>query len=601
MQRAYSARSRWAMEGPHMIDYARHLQDVPGQIDRVSLKQVRNSSGAYVFEADPFERLERFLILGAEGGTYYASERALVRENAASLHECLRLDPERAVRTIFEVSQWGRAPKQGPGIFALAVAASFPDPKARSAALKALPAVCRTGRSLLEFVALVDAMRGWGVGLRRAVGLWYTLKSFDDLAYQLTKYRGTGKDARRWTHRDVLRKAHPSPQALDGAVRALLRWAVGGAMAERVVKRKGRDDGEYQPHCGDLPERIAAFERLQAAQDVADVVALIERYHFTHEMVPSQFKKERAVWEALLVRMPLGALVRNLGKLTNLGILAPRSEWTRTVEGRLTEIAAIRRARLHPIAFLSAQMVYRGGHALQGGYARALSKGEPMKWDAVRSITDSLESAFYLAFGNVRPAGKRLLLALDVSGSMGGGVIAGVPGLTPAMAAAAMALVTLRTEPLAAVFGFASTFRELGIRADMKLDQAMKLTAAHTFGDTDCSLPFTWAMKHGVSGPLSVDGFVVYTDSETNNYGRPHPHLELQKYREKSGIMARSVVAAFTSNGFTIADPADAGMMDVVGFDTAAPAVIGDFFRGKHTPEANQEALNDSGEEEEAA
>ena len=31
------------------------------------------------------------------------------------------------------------------------------------------------------------------------------------------------------------------------------------------------------------------------------------------------------------------------------------------------------------------------------------------------------------------------------------------------------------------------------------------------------------------------------------------------------------------SNGFSIADPNDVGMLDVVGFDTAAPSVIADF------------------------
>jgi 60 kDa SS-A/Ro ribonucleoprotein len=36
-----------------------------------------------------------------------------------------------------------------------------------------------------------------------------------------------------------------------------------------------------------------------------------------------------------------------------------------------------------------------------------------------------------------------------------------------------------------------------------------------------------------------------------------------------------------TSNGFTLADPNDRGMMDVVGFDASAPAVIADFIRGE--------------------
>lgn len=35
------------------------------------------------------------------------------------------------------------------------------------------------------------------------------------------------------------------------------------------------------------------------------------------------------------------------------------------------------------------------------------------------------------------------------------------------------------------------------------------------------------------------------------------------------------------SNGFSIADPNDAGMLDVVGFDTATPEVMAGFARGR--------------------
>jgi 60 kDa SS-A/Ro ribonucleoprotein len=34
------------------------------------------------------------------------------------------------------------------------------------------------------------------------------------------------------------------------------------------------------------------------------------------------------------------------------------------------------------------------------------------------------------------------------------------------------------------------------------------------------------------------------------------------------------------SNGFSIADPTDGGMLDVVGFDAATPQLIADFTRG---------------------
>ena len=75
-----------------------------------------------------------------------------------------------------------------------------------------------------------------------------------------------------------------------------------------------------------------------------------------------------------------------------------------------------------------------------------------------------------------------------------------------------------------------------------------------------------------------VDGFVVYTDSETWA-GAIHPVEALRLYRERTGIAAKLVVVGMVSNGFSIADPDDAGMLDVVGFDTATPAVIADFLR----------------------
>ena len=53
----------------------------------------------------------------------------------------------------------------------------------------------------------------------------------------------------------------------------------------------------------------------------------------------------------------------------------------------------------------------------------------------------------------------------------------------------------------------------------------------------------------------------------------------LRNYRGEFVADAKAVVVGLTSNGFTIADPNDRGMLDVVGFDTSAPAVIADFVR----------------------
>ena len=71
---------------------------------------------------------------------------------------------------------------------------------------------------------------------------------------------------------------------------------------------------------------------------------------------------------------------------------------------------------------------------------------------------------------------------------------------------------------------------------------------------------------------------ITYTDSETWS-GNIHPAQALRQYRNDLVSDAKAVVVGMTSNGFTLADPNDRGMMDVVGFDASAPAVIADFVR----------------------
>ena len=82
-------------------------------------------------------------------------------------------------------------------------------------------------------------------------------------------------------------------------------------------------------------------------------------------------------------------------------------------------------------------------------------------------------------------------------------------------------------------------------------------------GGTDCALPMLWAARN----KLNVSAFMTYTDSETWA-GNIHPAQALRQYRSEFVGDAKAVVVGMTSNGFTLADPNDRGMLDVVGFDT---------------------------------
>jgi 60 kDa SS-A/Ro ribonucleoprotein len=86
-------------------------------------------------------------------------------------------------------------------------------------------------------------------------------------------------------------------------------------------------------------------------------------------------------------------------------------------------------------------------------------------------------------------------------------------------------------------------------------------------------------MLYAKQKKLDVDVFIVYTDCETWA-GAVHPAAALRQYREATGIDARLIVCAMSSNGFTLADPNDAGMMDMAGFDSAAPEIIRSFALG---------------------
>jgi 60 kDa SS-A/Ro ribonucleoprotein len=238
---------------------------------------------------------------------------------------------------------------------------------------------------------------------------------------------------------------------------------------------------------------------------------------------------------------------------------------------------------VHPIALLAALRTYASGRGVRG-------RGE---WVAVREIVDALDAAFYTAFGNVEPVGKRFLLALDVSGSMTGGSVAGVPGLSPRDASAALALVTVATEANVEVVGFyagsggfvhrgrgrfvgrGDGLTPLPLSPRQRLDDAVRTVSDLPFGGTDCALPMLYAQAK----QREIDTFVIYTDSETWA-GDIHPAQALRDYRRASGIRARLVVVGMVSNGFSIADPAHPEMLDVVGFDTATPQLVSDFARG---------------------
>lgn len=524
--------------------------------------QKRNNARAFTFTVSDVDRAKRFLILGSDGSFYRTGEE-MSRDNAEVIITMAKCDESRALTDlIVEISTQGRAPKQDPALFALAIAASHGSDEDRAYALSKLPEVARTGTALFSFLTYAQQFRGWGRAMTRAVAAWYTDKPLGDVTYQTVKYRQ--RDG--WTHRDVFRKAHP--KSSEPAFQGLGEWIL-------------RDDATNAP---------ALVKGYALAQDagIKELPAIIRTYGLTWEMIPTEALNEPKVWSALLEdNVPLGALIRQLPRLTRIGVIKPFRGETKEIARRLTDPGEIKRSRIHPLNVLVALHTYASGRGVRGSGA----------WKPNSTIIDALDTAFYAAFANVQPAGKRTLISMDVSGSMSMGQVAGVP-LAPREAATGLALVLAATEPYTHIIGFTGAVSgathpgarrampagrgtygravsQLTITPSMRLDKAIAEVSDLPFGATDCALPMLYALEEG----LDVDTFIVITDNETWA-GSIHPHEALQQYRKKTKIDAKLIVLATTATKFSIADPSDPGMLDIAGFDSAVPQLVTEFSRG---------------------
>lgn len=594
---------------------ARQLNKGPtAQTVKARADQVKNNAGGYVFKLDDWKRLNRFLVLGSEG-TFYQSGQKMTKDNAKNVLDLIERDGKRVVDTVVQISEEGRAPKNDPALFVLALASTYgsdlkyPTDKeddryfvkiqkfnaakeVREYALRSLPRVARIGTHLFTFVAYADSLRGWGKGMQKAVARWYNEMDASKLALQVCKYASRSLEGEAaWNHRDLLRKSHLTSN--DSKHQTIYKYVTEGRELRKVEwkdkatghirsKMVGFTPAQWEELKNDADLKyLWAHEKAKAAKTSEDVVPLIEKFRLTHESIPTEVKNSKVVYDALLPKMPLEAMIRNLGTMTKVGTISSDgvasplggkivrgvNEGAQLVVQKLSDVEQLKRARIHPFNVLTAYKTYSQGHGFKGGNS----------WTPVQVVKDALNQTFYDSFKYVEPTGKRYMLGIDVSGSMSMGNVCGSEVLTPAEGAAAMAMAIARTEPKYYMMGFAHEFRDLGITANDSLETVLRKTSINNFGGTNAALPMEYALKN----KIAVDVFVVITDNDTWS-GNSHPYQALNKYRSQMNIPdAKLVVIGMTATKFSIADPNDPGMLDLAGFDSAGPQIIAEFARGK--------------------
>jgi 60 kDa SS-A/Ro ribonucleoprotein len=543
----------------------------------------KNNAGGFTFTLSKWQRLERFLILGSDSNTYYQKAPRLTKENASVVNECWTENAQKTAAIIDMISVEGRAPKNSPAIFALALGAIHKDVDARREAFASMPIVCRTSTHLFEFVSTCKQLgKGWGRLMATSVAKWYSNKTDDQLAYQLVKYR----QREGYTHERLIRLAHPG--YWDGVKISPSRGVMYDWLRGREVPSGALPD-IIRAHVAAMSEENAQIDS-DAIDPVGHICELIQEFNLPWEALPTWANTKPEVWRAMLPKMPLTAMIRNLANMTRLGVFSGLAgeDHLEIVAKKLVDDRALVKARIHPFNVLNALHTYNSGKGFRGGNS----------WTPIRAISETLNYIFYKSFGLIKPSNKRIMLALDVSGSMEGAKLFN-SNLSAREASAAMAMATLRSEERVEVTAFTflrahnygAAIIDFPLDRNLTLEQVVQKTRGLPHAGTDCSLPMLYAMQE----KKNIDAFVIYTDNETWA-GQIHAVEALQRYRQQSGIEdAKLIVVGMTSTGFSIADPNDPYMLDVVGFDSNAPAIISDFIRGSSSQEHAQDQADISG------
>lgn len=125
--------------------------------------------------------------------------KTMVNNNAEAIRDMVGERGVEVVRRVVEISQSGRAPKNDPALFVMALCFAFGDTETKKAARENLSKVARTGTHFFLFLKYATALRGWGRALKTAAAKWYMDQNASDLAYQAAKYR----NREGWEHHDV--------------------------------------------------------------------------------------------------------------------------------------------------------------------------------------------------------------------------------------------------------------------------------------------------------------------------------------------------------------------------------------------------------------
>jgi len=568
----------------------------------------------FVYKLSLKDYMLRLLILGSPENKYDPRKKGLSTENAEYIKTQIEKGHgEEICNIVRDVYKANRAPKQDATMMVIGLLCRAKDVTIRKMGLQLLENFktishlysWKKCHASIESHATGQKSKGFGRAVKRQINDWilsYSGKP-EDLAYQITKYMaregwsfknmlqcthvktGTGdnrvfeeKEGVKTKSKRKVNKNTSPPTELD----LVLRYAVNGFEEMDKLATPSLLATKVYQYLADI--HIAMRMTSQEKERLIDI---IYTHKLTREQIPTWGLSDKEVLDALLmnrkktrVSMPLTALLRNLGNLSSHGVFDDQMT-TQLVTKHLVHPDTIKFSKIHPVSVLTAWFTYRNGTGNRGHNS----------WMIDPDIVQTLEEMFYLSFKNVEPTGKRICFLIDCSGSMGCQSLC--EGVTCAESAALLSMIFARSEttggssPDHSFYLFTSKGRHgYGsgcsgltdvsdiIDADADFNKVLKSCQRSDWGMTDISMGILEALKY----KRKYDAFVVITDCDVNSGIKPSEAMK--QYRDGMKMPnTKLAVVATQGADYTIADPKDPLMMDMVGFDSHGPKILQDFIR----------------------
>ncbi|KAI7264505.1 hypothetical protein KC345_g8788 [Hortaea werneckii] len=421
-----------------------------------------NREGYPSYTRSAEEQYIQTLVTNTLGNTFYAAGHQLLAEAEEMHREMAQKSPVFMAKAIVYARNEGYMRLQP--LFGLAILSAYrPDLFS-----KIFLDVVRIPSDLTDFLTVMKGLgRGeGGRAVKRQVNLFLGRIS----EYWAIKYNGRG---RGYSLGDAIATAHPKPADLKQ--QALFRYL-----------------RSQEANLSLIPQ-VEALEQLKRAGSEAEQLSWIETGKLPHEVVTGAVKPTKAVWEVLLLQMPVFALLRHLNTLDRAGVFESRHNLALAVE-RLTDQRVLKKSKILPFRFVKAF--------------------QQLKHPVLR---DALRNAVEYTFDNLPDLEDQTAIFLDISGSMDGEYL---------QIGSVFALALYKKTQGNSLFWLFDTVVEDAkpSRVDSILSQAERI---HARGGTDTGAP----VRKLISERRKVDQIVMITDEQQNS-GSPF-YEALQRYRAK--------------------------------------------------------------------